>query len=786
MGDASRSGAANKSGASKSYSARFSRSMSSTGKFLKDQLWIYPILAIVVLGGVGWWVNSTVEKQIKQLVADQLQTILRADAAALSMWIEAEKSTAQTLADGGRLREQVQALAQEAAAKPDQTALLVASPLFKVMQDEVLPQLPRHQMDGYFVVVRDAPGKPHRIIASGRTELIGRDARDMIPESFWSQVFDGKARMSKPYKSVVNLIDVDGVARPGVPTMLVAAPVYPPDSRDAPLAAIAFRLRPSDDFSRILQVARLGDTGEVYAFDDAGRFLSQSRFDDQLKRLGLLADVPGSTSALTLEMRNPGVDMVAGGRPTQLRSEQPLTRLAEAAVKREPALEVDGYPDYRGVLTAGASLWLPEYDFGLAAEVDWAEAFAPLVLLRWVLRGLLALLLVAAVAIWIALWMMNRMREEMRNAVIASRQLGQYTLETKLGQGGMGVVYRAKHALLRRPTAVKLLSDTDRAAILRFEREVQLTSQLSHPNTVAIYDYGHTPEGVFYYAMEYLDGLSLDQLVRKYGPLSDGRVVYILRQVCGSLREAHEAGLVHRDVKPGNILINARGGVSDLVKVLDFGLVKAPDGQEASLTAANSLTGTPQYLSPEGVQHPDQVDARSDLYAVGAVGYFLLTGRPVFEGESVIAVCMNQVNTIPEPPSRRLGKPISADLEALLLKCLEKRKEDRPQTAQALSQALGACSAASQWTEAQADSWWREHKPAPPSAPADPYPVEVGQSTSRMVKSIEGGLAALAGSSPATGTKDSSVDATAIFESGSNVLDSIRGGGPGPKGPAKP
>jgi serine/threonine protein kinase len=278
----------------------------------------------------------------------------------------------------------------------------------------------------------------------------------------------------------------------------------------------------------------------------------------------------------------------------------------------------------------------------------------------------------------------------------------------------MGVVYRAHHAMLRRPTAVKLLDveKTTPETIARFEREVQLTSQLSHPNTIAIYDYGRTPEGIFYYAMEYLDGIDLDELVRRFGPQPEGRVIHILQQVCGSLSEAHGIGLVHRDIKPANVILSRRGGLSDFVKLLDFGLVKAVDTQrESGLTAAGALTGTPLYLSPEAIQQPEEVDARSDLYAVGAVGYYLLTGVPVFEGASAVDVCMHHVQTPPVPPSKRFSQSLSADIEALIMTCLTKDPKDRPVSARDLAEKLANCQAASTWTAADAEAWWRQHSP---------------------------------------------------------------------------
>jgi hypothetical protein len=307
----------------------------------------------------------------------------------------------------------------------------------------------------------------------------------------------------------------------------------------------------------------------------------------------------------------------------------------------------------------------------------------------------------------------------LRKAASDVRRLGQYTLEEKLGEGGMGVVYRASHAMLRRPTAIKLLLP-DRAgkdALVRFEREVRRTAMLTHPNTVTVFDYGRTTDGVFYYAMELLEGASLDELVEVDGPQPEERVIHLLEQAAASLAEAHDAGLIHRDVKPGNILVVDRGGISDLVKVVDFGLVKdvgfkERDGaaSDPALTKANAITGTPLYIAPETVTAPETVDARTDLYALGAVGYWLLTGTHVFGGNSVLEVCAHHLHSVPDPPSTRLGAPVSSDLESVLLACLAKRPEDRPASAHVLRERLRACAAAGRWTNARAAQWWAGHR----------------------------------------------------------------------------
>jgi hypothetical protein len=296
--------------------------------------------------------------------------------------------------------------------------------------------------------------------------------------------------------------------------------------------------------------------------------------------------------------------------------------------------------------------------------------------------------------------------------VRAATELGQYTLEEKIGEGGMGTVYRARHALLRRPTAIKLLPP-ERAgerSVQRFEREVQLTSALTHPNTIAIYDYGRSPDGVFYYAMEYLEGITLDDLVVHDGPQPPARVIHLIEQLCGALAEAHGVHLIHRDVKPANIVLCVRGGIADYVKVLDFGLVKEITPASPKLSSDQAVVGTPAYLAPEALTRPDEIDERADLYAVGAVAYELLTGKPVFEGGTMLEVCAKILHETPVSPSKRRGSPLPPALEALVLACLSKDPNARPKTAVAISDALGELG--DRWTAIDATRWWEKRGPA--------------------------------------------------------------------------
>jgi hypothetical protein len=529
---------------------------------------------------------------------------------------------------------------------------------------------------------------------------------------FFAQVTRGQSAVSKPFLSPLILADAKGELRANLPCMYVAAPVR--DAAGQPVAALGLRIRPEDQFTGILQVARSGESGETYAFDRQGLLLSQSRFDDDLRHIGLLVDQPDSRSILTVELRDPGVNMVEGERPRVRRADQQHTHMVTQAVQGTSGHNADGYRDYRGVPVVGAWQWLGDYDFGVATEIDVAEAFRPVYILREAFTVLMVLLVLSAAGILLALLLLARQQRAMQQAAREAKQLGPYTLLEKLGAGGMGTVYKARHALLRRPTAVKLLNAdlTSDKAVARFEREVQLTSGLTHPNTVAIFDYGRTPESVFYYAMEYLEGVNLDDLVTRWGAVPEARLVYILRQVCGSLAEAHAAGLVHRDVKPANIVLTCRGGLYDFAKVLDFGLVKARDERHAAnLTSPNTLTGTPLYLAPEAVNQPDQVDARADVYAIGAVGYFLLTGSPVFRADSVMEICRKHLREAPEPPSARCGRPVSPGLETLLLDCLAKSRSERPSDAADLLRRLEVCAVPGRWTAAEASSWWAAEGP---------------------------------------------------------------------------
>jgi len=302
-----------------------------------------------------------------------------------------------------------------------------------------------------------------------------------------------------------------------------------------------------------------------------------------------------------------------------------------------------------------------------------------------------------------------------------AKEMGSYKLETLIDKGGMGEVWRARHRMLARDSAIKLIrpellvrTSEKQAAIMRrrFEQEAKTTALLRSPHTVALYDFGTSQDGGFYYVMELLDGIDLEKLVRQFGPQPPSRVIHILRQACNSLAEAHRMGMVHRDIKPTNIFLCRMGVDYDFVKVLDFGLVKAIIGEaEPRMTAEGSATGTPAYMPPEVALSREQIDGRADLYGLGCVAYWLLTGRLVFEETSSTATILAHVQNAPVAPSERSGIPVPASLERATLACLAKSPADRPANAEVLSQLLADCADAGSWTQEEAERWWRINVP---------------------------------------------------------------------------
>jgi len=685
-----------------------------------------PLLLAVLVAVLGWWGNGRLRNTIKGELKAQLTTTLNANVTALGIWATnqsrlavslAQDSHLQTLADrifqaGPRFHRdlqpqpEVEEFVRDFKLRLSQLGYEVAQLVttnFVVVANSANPK------GGGFNLISDAhTNKFAELFATGQPVIITPFKPELLVQkrvgkNVLAQQRTNDARnLNRPAGSGAGRL-----RRGDITMMQVATPIR--DQAGGILGALALIINPDQEFSRILSVARSGASGETYAFDQTGLMISHSRFDKQLKQLGLI-NATNASSALNLRLHDPGGDLTEGFKPADAdNSARPLAKLVADAVDGLDETLAEPVRDYRGVSVVGASRWLPQYGFGVATQIDAAEAYRPLHVLQWLFVCIVLLLLLFA----IGFFMMSNLTWQQRldEAELKLKQLGQYTLEEKIGEGGMGVVYRARHALLRRETAVKLLlpDRADAAAIARFEREVCLTCQLTHPNTIQVYDYGHTPEGVFYYAMEFLNGLNLHELIARYGPQPEGRVIHILTQVCDSLAEAHSLGLIHRDIKPGNIFLCQRGGIPDCVKVLDFGLVRdfrAGAAQPADPENEQVIEGTPWFMPPEAILHQQQVDPRSDLYSVGALGYYLLTGQYIFDAESIAEIHEKQLSAEPIPPSQRTMNPVSSELEQILLCCLEKQADRRPQSANDLRARLQACAAAAGWPLEARTLWW--------------------------------------------------------------------------------
>jgi hypothetical protein len=732
---------------------------------IKQTIWILPLAIAGLVAVLGWWGNVRLRDTIEGQLKAQLTERLNANVTALEIWATNQTHLATALAEDPGLRTLASQILQTPATNRRNVTM---APELEQFDNELRPRLAQlgyenaQLVNTNFQVMassRIAPGAGGRRPAntnfsgfnfSGMTNALRPPFQGMIGNMLvsdshtnkFAELFaSGEPIIITPFKPEMltqrragrggfgaqrtndlrrlNRPPPQNIGRPrrgDVNLMQVAAPVR--DQSDVVVGALALIINPDNEFSKILSVARSGESGETYAFDQTGLMISHSRFDDQLKQLVLL-DATNTSSALNLRLHDPGGDLTKGFKPDDSEpSARPLMRLVADALDGEDAVNVIPARDYRGVSVVGASCWLPQFGFGVATQIDADEAFRPLRVLQQVFVVLTVFLLLCATALFIFSYANLIWRRRLSEAELKLKQLGQYTLEEKIGEGGMGVVYRARHALLRRDTAVKLLlpSRADPAAIARFEREVCLTCQLTHPNTIQVYDYGHTPDGIFYYAMEYLRGLNLHDLVARYGPQPESRVIFILAQVCDSLAEAHALGLIHRDIKPGNIFLCHRGGVADCVKVLDFGLVQeyhADQPAQTELAGEGVIEGTPWFTPPEAISNAGQIDPRSDLYSVGALGYYLLTGQYIFDAESIAEIHEKQLNADPISPRERTSNLISPEVEQLLLRCLEKDAGLRPQSAGELRKLLLACAAAAEWTPEARMAWWDAYQAQP-------------------------------------------------------------------------
>jgi serine/threonine-protein kinase len=580
-----------------------------------------------------------------------MKSLLDAQVNALRVWVREEIGDAERIAREPGVRDAAAQLAA-VAARPGATRDEFCRGAARARVEEVLRPLLRDVGDSTFNIT-DPSG---RLIATRFPQYCGLQltAGQFLP--LLAPVFQGHSRFIRPFRDA-DRVESPPSLRDGPPFGWIATPVRGTrDGKPDEVIAVLGIAEPADGvLSEILAAARPGATGDLFAFDESGKLLTPSRFG-----AGALFVMPGVRTG-------PGLAAAAGA-------------------------VLEPYASTRGVQVVGAWRWLDDLGFGVAIEIEAAEAYAPLRYLR-IAFGVVfgALVLAVAAALWSGFSLLR-----LRGELGGQRKLGPYRLERAIGEGGMANIYLARHDLLKRPCAVKLLkpSRATDEMVARFEREVQLASTLSHPNVVEIYDYGHSAEGHFYYAMEYIEGINLGELIAREGALPLPRAVHVLRQLCAGLAAAHAAGLVHRDVKPENIMIFQRGDEPDVVKILDFGMVKRVDAEHSrNLTRGLRILGTPLYMAPESLRNPTDADARADIYAVGAVAFYMLSGKKLFQTTDDLELTSKVLNDVPPRVSQVAAQPIPVELDLLVQACLEKKREDRPQRAADLLEALDAIAA---------------------------------------------------------------------------------------------
>ncbi|MCD6041013.1 MAG: serine/threonine protein kinase [Burkholderiales bacterium] len=615
------------------------------------------LAAVVLLVPLGWWTYSAVERSLGELRAATLEAMLEAEARALAIWVRNRQSDVRRVARDPEVRKHVEALVTIASRPGAAARQYCAAPARRPLVDSLAAVLEEQGAASFNAVDRS-----RHIIAARFPEYCGLRIATAAFERQFAPVFDGETHFVPPHREAERLETLPPKPALERPLTWIEAPVR--NAAGEVIAALGFGEYADGQFAAILSAARIAETGEAYAFDRAGALLSPGRFAAE-----------------------PAVSPHGA-------------RLDEA----ERGMLLEPYASYHGGKVIGAWRWLPEYDIGIAVEMSAAEAYAPLAYLKiafGVVFGALVLSVLAALGGGLSLL---RLRRE-----IGGRRIGAYRVQERIGEGGTAVVYRAQHDLLKRPTALKVLrlAKTSDEILARFEREVQLASSLSHPNTVEIFDYGRTREGQPYFAMEYLDGLTISQIVERDGPIPVGRTVHLLRQACAGLSEAHGKGLVHRDIKPENLMVCRHGGIFDFVKILDYGLVKHVSQQHSrDLTRNLRILGTPLYMAPERLRNPADVDHRADIYAIGAVGFLMLTGKPIFESADDLELSTKVLNEEVPRPSTVAPQPVPVELDLLVQACLEKRREDRPQRVSDLVEAFDALALEHRWTQRDAELWW--------------------------------------------------------------------------------
>ena len=708
-----------------SVSKRFHRWAARLG--LSGQLALGACFAIFVLVGLMLWLRSHIADVIERSTVAQLSSLLDGADNGLSHWIDARRFEGRVVSSRPEVRAALERMIRRTSPAPtttlptnaptsasSPTALDGSTTEKESPHVEKAPTVDPATVEAYLAAVKARSGDDAEIILwDPQKRLLATNAPadaakpgpiEELADSF-ATVLAGDGVLLMPH----HCQQLTGKAWFGHEKPRIGV-LVPARTSAGEIAGVLFigRAMYLAQLNEMLAKYRPQATGEAYLFNDKGYMLTESRFKDDLVRSGVLD--ANRESILGFKLSDPGGDLTRGYKLEKPYFANYRPRALMEAVNGLEGVVSEPYRDYRGVTVVGASRWRKLDDFGICVEIDRSEALSALHYTGIMVIVAMVLLGGTLAAIGWSSWANRRLRKRLAEQPL----IGSYLLDIQIGEGGMGRVYRAQHALLKRPTAVKIIKPdlVNDQTMAWFEREVKLASRLSHPNTIEIYDYGRTDNGQFYCAMEYLRGLTLSQVILIEGFLPLPRALHILYQACSSLAEAHDLGMIHRDVKLHNLMLCLLGGEADFVKVLDFGLAKQSDSNEPneSTRTSRSLVGTPLYMAPERLKPPYSTDARGDVYSVGVVAFKLLTGRDLFTADSDLELFNQTLHQKAPTVSSAARQPIPPELDRIIAGCLAKDPNERPYTARVLAEALEPLVAAYPWKQSSATSWWRMNR----------------------------------------------------------------------------
>jgi eukaryotic-like serine/threonine-protein kinase len=684
---------------------------------------ITAICASAFLALLGWGLQSILQSQLAATTSSQLETVLDLEQRLLDQWKQAASLKVESWVRSTTVRN---AVAELVAVSKDSSLnsnelreKLMNSPAQELLEKEInaLSGIPWVQANPA------ESGQRYAVWSRDGTTLTDWNRRAFPSAVGQGASPEGAAKLNRVFQTAPGNAHATFVYLPRAMDDNRITAEYPMeakrlqvqvitavhDDNGVPIAALMIRdQRIADDFEAAMRSGRFDATGECYLMDVDGWMINEPRSIERMKDFDFFGEYSRkSDNRYIVRVADPGGDVFAGHKPDAPVKQWVRTKAARAALDKQSGMDIQGYRDFAGRAVVGAWRWDEVLHAAIMVEQTKKEAFQTLDIVHRVNRIAWGIPLLIA----LALAAISGLRARLRYGK-PPLQIGAYKVSSKLGEGGLGIVYKGQHRLLGRLAAIKLLKvqSTNPQLAKRFEREVRMASKLVHPNAISIFDYGLTDGGAFYYAMEYIPGVNLSELMMYNKSISLSRTLHMLVQICGAIREAHLAGMVHRDIKPQNIMVCYRAGIADVIKVLDYGLVKSfVDHTPGDTTVTSVLIGTPKFMAPERLETPWLADPKIDIYSIGTVAYYLLTGHTPAPGITPNAI-LEAMASEQSPYRELVGQKAFQELVRLIGFCISAEPSLRPGSVGAIVDVLQKIQESYPWQQASAEAWWIEHE----------------------------------------------------------------------------